>query len=182
MDPSEKNISKFYMNFKVHKPHIPMTAAPPRPIISGSGSMTENIGIYREHNIKHMANKHDSYLQDTPHFFRIIDELNKGPELPENAILVNMEVSGAYINTPQEDGTQCLKETLDESQKLDFIIKLMELLLKHNLFEFHEATWQQEIGTAMGVHPAPSYANIYLAKRIDLRTMQLAKDLRENKF
>ena len=58
----------------------------------------------------------------------------------------------------------------------------MELLLKHNLFEFHEATWQQEIGTAMGVHPAPSYVNIYLAKRIDLRTMQLAKDLRENKF
>ena len=55
------------------------------------------------------------------------------------------------------------------------------LLLKHNLFEFHEATWRQEIGTAMGVHPAPSYANIYLAKRIDLKITQLAKDLRENK-
>ena len=68
MDPSKKNISKFYTNFKVHTPHTPMTAPPPRPIISGSGSMTENIGIYVEHNIKHMANKYDSYLQDTPHF------------------------------------------------------------------------------------------------------------------
>ena len=43
----------------------------------------------------------------------------------------------------------------------------MELLLKHNLFEFHSSTWRQEIGTAMGVKPAPSYANIYLANRID---------------
>ena len=51
----------------------------------------------------------------------------------------------------------------------------MELLLKHNLFEFHLATWKQEIGTAMGVHPAPSYANIYLAKRIDQVIKELAK-------
>ena len=58
----------------------------------------------------------------------------------------------------------------------------MELLLKHNLFEFHEATWRQEIGTARWVHPVPSYANIYLAKRIDLRIMQLAKDLGKNRF
>ena len=165
MDPSEKNISKFYMNFKVHKPHTPMSTPPPRPIISGSGSMTENIGIYVDHNLKHMANKHESYLQDTPHFLRIIDEINTGQELPENALLVTMDVTGAYTNIPQEDGIQCLRETLDDSQKSDFIIKLMELLLKHNLFEFHEATWRQEIGTAMGVHPAPSYANIYLAKK-----------------
>ena len=159
-----------------------MSTPPPRPIISGSGSMTENIGIYVDHNIKHMANKHESYLQDTPHFLRIIDEINKGQELPENALLVTMDVTGAYTNIPQEDGTQCLRKTLDNSKKSDFIIKLMELLLKHNLFEFHEATWRQEIGTAMGVHPAPSYANIYLAKRINLRIIQLARELRETKY
>ena len=50
--------------------------------------------------------------------------------------------------------------------------------MKHNLFEFHEATWRQEIGTAMGVHPALSYANIYLAKIIDLKIIQLAKKIR----
>ena len=50
----------------------------------------------------------------------------------------------------------------------------MELLSKHNLFEFNSTTWRQEIGTAMGVHPAPSYANIYLAKRIDAKIKELA--------
>ena len=60
MDPSNKNLAKFYMNFKVHKPHQPMTAPPPRPIISGSGSITENLGVYVEHHIKNIANKHDT--------------------------------------------------------------------------------------------------------------------------
>ena len=175
MDPSEKNLSKFYMTFKVHKPHEPNTALPPRPIVSGSGSITENLGVYVEHNIKHIANKHESYLQDTPHFLRIIEEINSGSPLPDNALLATLDITGAYTNIPQEDGTQVLKEALDDTPKSDFIVKLMELLLKHNLFEFHSATWKQEIGTAMGVHPAPSYANVYLAKRIDQLTKVLAK-------
>ena len=69
MDPSDKHLGKFYMSFKVHKPHTPMTAPPPRPIISGKESITENIGIYVENYLKEISNKHSSYLQDTPHFF-----------------------------------------------------------------------------------------------------------------
>ena len=45
MDPDDKHPGKFYCNFKIHKPHTPGTTPPPRPIISGSGSITENIGI-----------------------------------------------------------------------------------------------------------------------------------------
>ena len=51
----------------------------------------------------------------------------------------------------------------------------MELLLKHNLFEFHSLTWRQLIGTAMGVVPAPDYANIYIARRIDRLIKALAQ-------
>ena len=43
----------------------------------------------------------------------------------------------------------------------------MELIQTCNLFEFNQDLWKQLIGVAMGIHPAPSYANIYLAKRID---------------
>ena len=46
MDPEDKNPSKFYCNFKVHKNHKHKETPPPRPIISGSGSITENIGLY----------------------------------------------------------------------------------------------------------------------------------------
>ena len=173
MDPTEKKLSKFYMTFKVHKPHQPMTAPPPRPIICGSGSITENIGAYVEYHIKDIANKHTSYLQDTPDFLRTINQINKGNKLPKNAILATIDAIGAYTNIPQEDGIQCIKEATEGSPKSDFIVRLMELLLKHNLFEFHSSTWRQEIGTAMGVKPAPSYANIYLANRIDERIFEI---------
>ena len=83
MDPSSKNPAKFYMNFKVHKPHQPLAALPPCPIIGGSGSLTENLGVYIEHHIKDIANKHETYLQDTPDFLRIINTINQGQNLPK---------------------------------------------------------------------------------------------------
>ena len=43
----------------------------------------------------------------------------------------------------------------------------MELTQTSNIFEFNQDLWVQLIGMAMGIHPAPSYANIYLARRLD---------------
>ena len=53
MDPADKNPSKFYCNMKIHKAHdnIP----PVRPIISGSGSIKQNIGVYVEHHINTLS-------------------------------------------------------------------------------------------------------------------------------
>ena len=43
----------------------------------------------------------------------------------------------------------------------------MDLVQKLNIFEFHDGQlWKQIIGVAMGIHPAPSFANIYLARRL----------------
>ena len=46
MDPSEKSPGRFYELFKVHKHHEPGETPPERPIISGSGSITENISLF----------------------------------------------------------------------------------------------------------------------------------------
>ena len=171
MDPSDMNPARFYANFKLHKPHLVNKAPPLRPIVSGSGSITENLGIYVDHQIKDIATNHESYIQDTPDFLRKLDKINHGQKLPSNAMLVTMDIIGAYTNIPQEDGTSFLKEAMDERNDQtvpsEFISKMMELVLKHNFFEFNSAIWTQLFGTAMGVHPAPNYANIYLARRID---------------
>ena len=94
MNQENKNPGRFYCTFKVHKEHNEGTAPPERPIISGSASITENSSLYVEHHIKGLANTHASYLQDTPHFLRIIDEINKGEKLDINAILATIDVSG----------------------------------------------------------------------------------------
>ena len=94
MDPSDKGPAKFYEIFKVHKSHTPGKAPPERPIISASGSITENIALFVESHIKDLANKHPSYLQDTPDFLREVEILNDEIELPENAILLTIDVTG----------------------------------------------------------------------------------------
>ena len=116
MNPEKKDPSNFYCNFKVHKQSEHVEIPPVRPIISGSGSITENISIFVEHHINELSTKHKSYLQDTPHFLRVIDKVNKGTKLPESALLVTADITGAYNNIPQDDGSQCLREELEERQ------------------------------------------------------------------
>ena len=45
----------------------------------------------------------------------------------------------------------------------DFLINLLQLVLKWNLFEFDEKIFRQLIGTAIGTKLAPNYADIVMA-------------------
>ena len=127
MDPSDKNPSKLYCNFKIHKPHDPLGTPPVRPIISGSGSITENISIYVEHYIKEISMQHRAFLQDTPHLLRIIHKINQGPKIPNNAMIVTLDAIGAYQNIPQDDGIDCLFEALEERPETSEIMELKEM-------------------------------------------------------
>ena len=94
-------------------------------------------------------------------------------------MLVTADATGLYLNITQEDGSSCLKEALNERQDQSvpssFIVKLMNLIQKYNIFEFHDGQlWKQLIGVAMGTHPAPPFADIYLARRIDEQIRILA--------
>ena len=75
MNANEKEPGRFYCNFKVHKKHEHGETPPMRPIISGSGSLTEGIGEYVNHHIKDIGTKHPSFLQDTPHFYIFLQSL-----------------------------------------------------------------------------------------------------------
>ena len=52
MDPNDSDPARFYCNFKVHKEHSPAETPPVRPIISGSGSITEKMGKHFEYHQK----------------------------------------------------------------------------------------------------------------------------------
>ena len=56
----------------------------------------------------------------------------------------------------------------------EFLIRLIELVLKHNIFEFNNQLFQQLIGTAMGTKCAPNYSNIFMAKKIDPEILRIA--------
>ena len=98
--------------------------------------------------------------------------------IEDGDMLVSIDVSGLYTNIPQWEGVEAAKEALDEryDKKVptEFIIKLLELVLKNNIFEFNSELFIQMIGTAMGTRPALSYANIFMARKIDSKIVALA--------
>jgi archaellum component FlaC len=49
------------------------------------------------------------------------------------------------------------------------------LILHNNIFLFNGDLYSQEIGAGMGTKPAPDYANIFLARRIDEKINQISE-------
>ena len=180
MMTGDKSAGKFYCTFKVHKSHEHGETPPPRPIVSGVNSITENIGLFVESHIKELATHHPTYIKDTPDFIRKVEqEINKpGKSLPKNAIIVTMDVKGLYTNMPHEDILQTAHEALNERQNQEipsqFIVNLLNLVLKYNIFEYGEELLQQLIGFAMGSRPAPSCADLFMARKLDAKIQEIA--------
>ena len=79
-----------------------------------------------------------------------------------------MDAIGLYDNIQNEEGLDSLAEVLEVRRNpkfpAGFIKRICEKVLEWNIFVFHEATYLQKVGAAMGVHPAPNYADIFMAK------------------
>ena len=155
---------------KVHKGVVEGRNLPPlRLVISGCGSNTENISHYVNHITKDIPSKMESFIQDTPHFLRLLEEENAKCDLPDNAFLVSIDVVGLYPNIPQDEGIQAFKDIIsdekyrDQSVPSDFLITLLQFVLTFNSFVFNGNLYLQEWGTAIGTKLAPVYANIFMA-------------------
>ena len=83
---------RFYILPKIHK-----QGNPGRPIISSNGHPTERISEFVDYHLKPLVQTLPSYIKDTTHF--LLQLQNLGP-LPENAILVTLDVSSFYTNIP----------------------------------------------------------------------------------
>ena len=87
--------------------------------------------------------------------------------IPEDAILVTVDVSALYTNLNKGDSIEAVRKVLetrqDKSIPTDFIIKLLDLVLRHNIFEFDGELYQQLIGSAMGSRCSPNVADIFMS-------------------
>ena len=86
----------------LHKFHKPTLTG--RPIISGCDGPTERISSFLDHILQPIAKAKKSYtskdLKKTTQFINFIEER----KVPENAILVSMDVTSLYTNIPHEEG------------------------------------------------------------------------------
>ena len=153
-------IPEFYTLTKIHKP-TPVG----RPIVSGSGGPTERISSFVDSLLQPIAKKQESYIKDTTHFINFIENTL----LPNNAILVSLDVCSLYTNIPQEEGINVVCQYYEEHYQLKQPIpathlgELMRLILKENSFKFNDKHFLQTHGIAMGTKMAVAFAVIFMA-------------------
>jgi hypothetical protein len=166
MSPKEAKPGRLYGLAKDHKEYdrIP----PFRPIVSGSGSLTENISKFVDFHAKPLVASLPSFIEDTPDFLRSLEEL-KTESLPKEAIPVTIDVVGLYSNIPQDEAIDQMQDALNSRSQAaktivpsEFLIILLTLVLKLNIFTFNTNLFIQKMGVAMGTRCAPTVANIFM--------------------
>ena len=76
---------------KIHKKNNPG-----RPVISSINCHTSNISKFVDYHLQEHVQNLPSYVKDTTDFINKIDDL----AIPEDSILVTMDVSSLYTNIP----------------------------------------------------------------------------------
>jgi hypothetical protein len=94
--PTDPKPGTFYMLPKIHK-----EGHPGRHIISGIGTLTENISGVVENILKPFVRDTPSYLKDTTDFLNKISSIK---DLPSGTLLVTMDVVSLCSNIPHRDG------------------------------------------------------------------------------
>ena len=102
-------------------------------------------------------------VKDTNHVLQIINSFTfSGP----NRYLFTMDIKSLYMVIPNNDGLQALKYHLDlrptQEPPTSTLVRLAELVLKLNSFEFNNSFYQQVGGVAMGTKMGPNYACLFV--------------------
>ena len=152
--------AKFYLLPKIHK-----KGNPGRPITNAIGCPTSKIAEFVNHQLQPMVEKLKSYIKDTTHFLNKLAEID---HLPDDAILVTMDVSALYTNIPHNEGLNATAQTLEEDPSFTgstrVILKFLSLILNLNNFSFNDQNFLQIKGCSMGSKCSCTYADLFMGK------------------
>ena len=128
--PEDPQPGKFYLLPKIHKPNNPG-----RPIVSNKLTFTEKISHYVEFHLKPYVQKANSFIQDTTDFLNTLKNVSN---LPNNTMLVTLDVCSLYTNISHSNGLSALKNKLPNNQTTSIILQLTKFILEHNHFKFQD--------------------------------------------
>ena len=161
-NPRHPRTPQFYGLPKIHKEY---THLPPMcPIVSQSSSILSPSALLIDHALQPLARTYPDYLHISTALSLLLQDLH----VPDDSILVTIDVSSLYPSIPQ---TECLDIIYDEMHKhpnlLTFtpnlLIHLLHTNMNYNYFTFGDYTFQQIKGTAMGAAFSPTIANIFMS-------------------
>ncbi len=135
-----------------------------RPIVSGIGSLTENISSYVDFYIKSFVPMLSSYVRNSMDF---IESLYGVDFAVDDVLLATFDVQSLYTNIPHTDGLLALEffltqRSVDVKPSTACLLDLASIVLTNNFFRFQDDFYLQVKGTAMGSKMAPNYACLYM--------------------
>eukprot|EP00061_Rhincodon_typus_P011191 g36030.t1 len=141
---------------KIHKANTPG-----RPIVSGNGTLCENLSGYVEGILKPIVQGIPSFCCSTTDFFQKLS--THGPVKP-GTFLVTMDISALYASIPHDNGIAATASVLNTAncQFPIAILQLIHFILDHNVFTFDNQFFIQTHRTAIGTKFAPQYSNIFM--------------------
>lgn len=164
-EPEHFRIPQFYGIPKIHKQFYQVP--PIRPIVSQCSSPLSPTAKFIDHILQPVAQSYPDYLHNSTSLLLILKNLS----IPDDAILVTMDVNNLYPSIPQTDMLQTVYDEMIQHRHLlpfdpNLIIQLLHTNINNNYFEFASLLFQQIKGTAMGAAFSPTVANIYMSTTI----------------
>ena len=162
MIPKKARCSRFYLLPKIHKLQNP---TPGRPVVSACNCPTEQISAFIDDILKPLVTQQPSFLKDTNHLLNVFSDVppcNPG----QTRLLFKCDVKSLYTVIPNDDGLTALKFWLERQDTVPYpivtVLRLAELVLTLNHFEFNSEHYTQIRGVSMGTRMGPSYACLFM--------------------
>jgi len=147
----------FYLTIKIHK-----TPVSTRPVCFDCASLVHPLGTWLDYALQPVVADQPFYFKDS---FSLKQELVK-IVLPPNASIITFDAVSMYTNiniyVSIERISMFLADIWDK-HKCEAIKSAMEIVMKNNKMRFGDLIYHQIRGVAMGMSPAPTIANLYVA-------------------
>ena len=185
MIPDEAKPGRYYGLAKVHKPRqtwpqVTQGRCPPlRPVVSGSGTVSEGISHWVDEKAKSEVKKLPTFLEDTRHLLQMIQQENQRGPQPPGTVPVTLDIIGMYTNVPYEEGLQAFAKLMEQRDNKEvptwFLVKLMRFVAESSIFVFDTELFLQLLGVAMGSKSSPTFACLFVGilEGVMLRAWQI---------
>ncbi len=106
-----------------------------------------------------------SYIKHTTYF---LDKLEEVIQLPQGALLVTLDVKALYSNINLQEALWVIQQALNQYRESDTVpsntslLRLLNLVLNCNSFEFNGSYFKHIHGIAMGTKAAPLIGNLVM--------------------
>ena len=150
------------------RPKIHETGNPGHPVVSSVNSHTNTISKYVDFRRQSIVKKIPSYVRDTIDF---LQKLDKAKNVPNDCLLVALDVKSLYTNIPNNGGIKALTEAYDNHPNKTVVTKVimtfLSLIITLNSFVFNSINYLKIMGCAMGTRSVLQHTQIF--SRYDLK-------------